>query len=249
MLIDRFVDALIRWPVAVLRFSVDGASRETYERIRVGGRFDRLLSNLKVVRRAISENGLPTLLQMNPTLSRDNLDEVPLFYDVYGPYIDEDQIDFRVVTSLAAGSRDYYNRVKLIEADEWKVPCAQLWEMLYVGYDGRVSACCRDYHGELIVGDVTRQSLSEIWHGPMMSSLRDAHGRRDKAALPRLCRGCYGPGARRATLLSCMVSAMRRTLPDVGRREFAERLEAFLTRLNAPNASPHSGASSSMAMA
>ena len=38
LLIDRHIDALVRWPVGVIRFSVDGATRETYERIRVGGK-------------------------------------------------------------------------------------------------------------------------------------------------------------------------------------------------------------------
>ena len=51
-------------------------------------------------------------------------------------------------------------------------PCHYPWTGLTVCWDGRVVACCRDMEGELVVGDLTRQSVMEVWNGPGMVGLR-----------------------------------------------------------------------------
>jgi radical SAM protein with 4Fe4S-binding SPASM domain len=233
MLLDRFVEALTRWPVATIRLSVDGASRKTYERIRAGGNFDRLLANIRRMHEAIVEHRLPTAMQMNVVLSRENLHEVPLFFDVFGPYIAADELYFSALNSLAAEDREYYHEMRIVDAQERMIPCAPLWEMLYIGYDGRVSACCRDYHGELVVGDITKQSLREIWHGEAMAELRTKHVARDLGCLPATCRTCYGPSAAAGQLITCMIASLRRTLPSLSPAEFSARFLNFAAKLNA----------------
>lgn len=232
MLLDRYVDALTRWPVATLRFSIDGATKETYERIRVGGDFDRLLANLRLMHDAVVAGDLPTTMQIDVTMSQDNLHEVPLFFEVFGPYVDDDQISLRPINSLAAGARDYYQDVKLIDDHERMIPCPQLWEVLYVGHDGRVSACCRDYHGQLVVGDVTKQSLRQIWLGEAISKLRAGHLAGDPKSLPEACRQCYYTGSGRADLLTYMIAAIRHATPRISAEEFIARISAFTDRLS-----------------
>lgn len=229
-LLDRFLDALIRWPVRVIRWSVDGATAEVYERIRVNGRFGKLLLNMQRMQDAIETHRLPTRMEMNVTLSAENLHEAPLFYEVYGRYFG-DRIHFSILASLNAGDLRYYERNKLLDAP-LQVPCAPLWDSMYVGFNGQVSACCRDYHGELIVGDATRQSLEEIWKGEAFARLRAAHAAGDVAALPRACRTCYCAETGQTELLSAMIGALQRERPRPGRAEFASRLRDFARRLN-----------------
>lgn len=231
LLIHRFLDALIRWPVSVIRFSVDGATKETYERIRVGGNFERLLSNLHLIRDAVTKHDLPTSIQMAVTLSLDNLREVPLFFDVYGSIVDDNLISFSPVNSLSAGDGSYYGRAKLIDLDRSTVPCPLLWSVMHVGYDGRVSPCCRDYHGELIVGDTTEQTLEEIWNGPALNELRDKHAAGDMAALPRACRNCYTAGTGPSALISFFITSLRQASPDLDAEEFERRTLSFIGRL------------------
>lgn len=235
MLLHRFIDALTRWPATTIRLSVDGASKKTYERLRVGGRFERLLANIRLMHETIVKHQLPTTMQMNVVLSRENLHEVPLFFDVFGPYIEGNQIYFSALNSLAAEDRKYYHNVKLVDAHERMVPCAPLWEMLYIGYDGRVSACCRDYHGELIVGDITKQSIREIWNGEAMAELREKHVARDLGCLPETCRTCYGPGFEPSQLISYMITSIRQTTPSLSPAEFSSQFLNFAAKLNAAN--------------
>jgi len=44
-----------------------------------------------------------------------------------------------------------------------------------VHVDGGVTTCCLDEHMENRVGNLTQQSLSEIWHGATMNQWRLAH--------------------------------------------------------------------------
>src|SRR3989338_3248482 len=47
LLLHRFFDVLIKYPPAYLLFSIDGATKETYEKIRINGNFDMLVNNMK----------------------------------------------------------------------------------------------------------------------------------------------------------------------------------------------------------
>jgi len=63
------------WAVRVVNVSVDGASRETYERIRQGARWDDLLSAIRFLR-SERDRGRFTDLHVNMTVMRSNCHEV-----------------------------------------------------------------------------------------------------------------------------------------------------------------------------
>jgi radical SAM protein with 4Fe4S-binding SPASM domain len=41
-------------------------------------------------------------------------------------------------------------------------PCRGMWDTLDFLWDGRVSLCCRDYDGRIIIGDINKQPASDI---------------------------------------------------------------------------------------
>lgn len=68
-------------------------------------------------------------------------------------------------------------------------PCRMLWKNFTVLYDGRVTACCMDAEGELIIGDVRKNSIKEIWHGKQITRLRQMHKDGDWKKIP-ICARC-----------------------------------------------------------
>jgi radical SAM protein with 4Fe4S-binding SPASM domain len=70
-----------------------------------------------------------------------------------------------------------------------KLVCPFPFYELAVKSNGDVSVCCVDWSNQLVVGNVNRESLREIWEGPRLKELRDTHlaGRRDKLVA---CRDC-----------------------------------------------------------
>ena len=45
--------------------------------------------------------------------------------------------------------------------------------MIYVLYDGRMIQCCADWGQEAVMGDLTKDSLSDIWFGDRYTDFRN----------------------------------------------------------------------------
>jgi len=70
---------------------------------------------------------------------------------------------------------------------EW--PCKRLWENIWIAWDGKVHLCCKDYDGKMIMGDLKRESLSDIWFGNKFQNIRKLHQKNKFEQIP-LCKGC-----------------------------------------------------------
>lgn len=67
--------------------------------------------------------------------------------------------------------------------------CSYPWRSVVVLWDGRVVPCCRDDDARFVLGDLTRQSLAEIWRGPRANELRAQH-RGGQLPAGHLCHDC-----------------------------------------------------------
>lgn len=83
--------------------------------------------------------------------------------------------------------------------------CRRLTEQIFVLHDGRMVLCCSDWEQQSVVGDLTRQSVADIWHGERYSSYRCRFRAGDTDGM--ICADCRKqapgrvpgePGARRA---------------------------------------------------
>jgi MoaA/NifB/PqqE/SkfB family radical SAM enzyme len=61
--------------------------------------------------------------------------------------------------------------------------------VLQVLWTGEVVPCCYDFNGTMVLGDLRRQTIRDIWHGERFRSIRRAHATSDFAGFP-LCRAC-----------------------------------------------------------
>lgn len=80
LLTPEIAEAVIRCGVTEIHVSIDGATRETYEWVRRGGSFDRLVKNLEMLTQLKTDLKSQTpVLQFNVTLMRCNVDELGEF--------------------------------------------------------------------------------------------------------------------------------------------------------------------------
>lgn len=68
------------------------------------------------------------------------------------------------------------------------VTCRFPWESVTVTWDGDVVPCCYDYDKRLVLGNLGRQSLAEIWNGEPLRRLRREF--LDGRVENPLCRNC-----------------------------------------------------------
>lgn len=69
-------------------------------------------------------------------------------------------------------------------------PCKKPWDSIYIYYDGRVGPCANDQDKkQIIIGDIKKQSLDEIFYGEKITKLRQFH-LNDKRAPHHVCGKC-----------------------------------------------------------
>ncbi|MBI3075981.1 MAG: radical SAM protein [Deltaproteobacteria bacterium] len=166
-LTERRVRELIEAGLDRIIFSMDGASKETYERIRVGAKFETLVRNVRRFYEIREEMGRKKpFIRVQMVRTKDNKDETDALFDMWEPFVD----DIRVNDVSDRGQGDH-----LAVGDQVAVGrarCPQPWQRMVVSRDGKVLPCCSDWYREYIIGDATKQSLTQIWRGGKMEDLR-----------------------------------------------------------------------------
>jgi radical SAM protein with 4Fe4S-binding SPASM domain len=70
-----------------------------------------------------------------------------------------------------------------------RLPCRQLWNFLYVSWDGDVMPCCMDPLRKLKIGNLKQSSLEDLWYGPLIREIRQIHLQGKYNEIP-LCSDC-----------------------------------------------------------
>ncbi len=171
-------------------FSFDGFDKESYEKIRVKGSFDRTVANIVrflEIKKELGAKKPHTVLEL-----------------IYFPDVFE--------KAGKQGRREFLARFKGLPLDEVKVkkahnwagdsgrparrrhysPCTFLWHALVIFWDGSVLPCPQDFFGGLELGNVKDSSLAEIWNGERMTALRQKILVRDFEGLTT-CAACDRP--------------------------------------------------------
>lgn len=117
------------------------------------------------------------------------------FFDTFGDYCD--RIFIEDISPIwpnfdleqHAGMETKAHAGQYSQALKAKDVCTYIFYSVVINSDGSVSACCPDWSQSLVIGDLKRQSLKEIWHSEALHALRTQHlqGRRCDNAT---CKNC-----------------------------------------------------------
>lgn len=166
--------------------SLDGATKETYEKIRKNANFETVLANVKYFLDLKEKKGKKRpfttiqVIKMNETL-----EELNDFFQKWNPY---------KVEVLAKKFDTWGGTIKEMKPENQKddyrgrpYPCKWFWYYLVITWDGKVLPCCRDYDEKLILGDIKEKSLLEIWNNePILKQRRQ----QIDGDFPKLCKDC-----------------------------------------------------------
>jgi len=165
-------------------YSVDGFSKATYESIRTGGDYDRLIGNINsLLEWKKKNNSVKPFVRVQMVRTNINFGEVTEFIKYWKALVDDVRVSD--VTDRGQGG-------SLSVADQVAVGrrrCPQPFQRLTVGRDGNVSACCVDWFQDYIVGDAKRERLIDIWKGEKISRMRSIQENceHDKVDICRKC--------------------------------------------------------------
>lgn len=173
-----------------INISVDGMNREQYRKFTgFDFDFDKFVEHVKWL------DANKGKCEVAIKIPRD-LITVPQeqeFLDTFGNYCDRifienfapcwPEFDVEAHTGIKITQGIYQQPIKPTDT------CPYIFYSVSVNSDGLVSSCFLDWGRKLLIGDLSTQSLKEVWHSNKMNSLRRQHleGRRMKNPVCSQC--------------------------------------------------------------
>lgn len=197
ILLNRFdMDRFLKSGLTRLAISTFIGSREGYKHYYGKDKYDQVVINILSTAKRNQELGSPVRITLHLRVEGDkrrwydtdaykamaelvgemNIDYLDV-YDAWGGLIKKE--DVPEGTGLC---------VSLPIEEKIPSPCFELYRRVHVMADGRVGACvCVDLEGEIQIGDISKQTLEEIWHGNKLATYRSdwVNGK-----LPKVCQTC-----------------------------------------------------------
>jgi radical SAM protein with 4Fe4S-binding SPASM domain len=187
---ESALDAGVDW----INFSIDGGTKESFEKIRIGANFEETCNNISylIKLRKKRNSKKPTINIHTTIVSKENLEsskqltELLNGADTYTMGLADSRADEGNYNFMKKFSSSNRNKSRLY-------PCSIPWTTLTIMSNGKVCLCCRDHEGEVILGDLNKQSIEEVLNSKEMHEIRDLHlkGDGDKIDLCKNCDSLY----------------------------------------------------------
>ncbi|HUD54736.1 MAG TPA: radical SAM protein [Terracidiphilus sp.] len=178
LILHKHLDLIIDYSDIIyeFRFSIDGASKETYEKIRLGGKWDRLIENMEMFREKTKDTKPFKRVKIGSIVSQDVQNEMGHHLKFWSRYVPMDQIDLNLVSGLSPDNRYFLTRSILKKHIQPWPPCYMLFSsVLHILNDGRATPCCRDYQGDLTYGNIRDSTPQELINCENVLELRRQH--------------------------------------------------------------------------
>lgn len=196
--------------IETLLFSVDGATKETYEKIRRPGKFDKLITNLELFKKVNKDGKHFKKVRMYSIVSTDTQEELAYHLKFYSQYVPMVNIDLHLVNGGCNPDHTYFlNKSILKKHIVPNRPCYDIFRPISIRIlsDGNITACSRDYNGDLIYGNILNNKLEEIINSEKIIQLRKYHID-NQIPLNILCDKCYILDHRVSELFRLFTSAL-----------------------------------------
>lgn len=178
MLSDPIMNCIINSNgIDIIQFSVDGGTKETYEWLRQGAKWDDTI------------NKINSFLKKNNKRVKTGLITIDMgahFSEEFKKIIDQvDFFDFRPPHNWTGDEKmKEFNFERTFNPH----PCWHIQNNLVVLWNGDITLCCADLHGRGAFGNIHKNSLEDLWKGFRLNILRKQESGRKKEI--ELCKDC-----------------------------------------------------------
>ena len=159
----------------VINFDIDGTSKETYEKIRVGVKFNRVMENVKYFLEKKKGEGFKkpqtraTIIKMEDTLK-----EIDDFKKYWAAKVDCVDINDYNTWLGNISDRNVGESLERSKTGSFSYPCMHPWTEMVISADGRAGLCCLDFDLTAQLGDLNQESIEEIWKGDTITDYRNS---------------------------------------------------------------------------
>ena len=192
------IKQLIEMELDSIKFSFQGADQGTYNEMREGGDYDRLL---QIVREMYQMRGdrLYPYIQISTTLTGESAEQIENFKNDIGEYCDYYNIGYTQLNHLNVDdmkiSESEKAKIKQLQEHEklnheYLEVCPEAFDKLSVNWNGDVTLCCSDYDNYLIIGNILDMDLKQLFNSHAANQYRDLIERKQYGRI-KCCSTCY----------------------------------------------------------
>lgn len=178
MLSESIIDCIIESKgIDVIQFSVDGGTKETFEWLRRGAKWDDTINKINCFLEK-KDNDIKTGLI--------TIDMGARFSEDFRKIIERvDSFDFR-------RPHDWTGQEQLTDFKSKRFfnpqPCWFIQNNLVILWNGDVTLCCADLHGRGVYGNIHKNTIEDLWKGERLNILRkQISGKKNEICLCKEC--------------------------------------------------------------
>lgn len=181
-----------------IKFSFQGADKGTYNEMREGGDYDRLLEIVRTFYELRGDREYP-YIQISTTLTSEGADQIEGFKRDIGDYCDYYNVGYTKLNHLDVESmgidEEKKEKIRRLQENEkinhkYREVCTEAFDKLSINWNGDVTLCCSDYDNFMIVGNVLDNDIKSIFNCNATKIYRKAIVNR-QYGLIKCCRECY----------------------------------------------------------
>lgn len=193
-------EQLIDGGLTKINFSIDAATEGTYNNIREGGDFGKVVNNVKeFIKIKLKKRAFHLRTRVSFVVQKANRHEYDQFYEFWKKVEGLNLISFQKYidfTVFAKPDEDrFLNETQLQEKYKHHTPfyCSKPWEMPIIDVNGNVIPCgapVRENFGDFILGNLLeKDTIESCWNSDKLINLKKIHNE-GKWYLNSMCRTC-----------------------------------------------------------
>ena len=166
LLDENMSHAILKSGVKTIVFSADAADSVLYSKLRVNGKLERIVENIKNFKKIKSKNypnsKIITRVAGVKVNNQQSLEDMEDFW--------RDMVDQIAFVDYMPWENVYDSKLS-----EMNTPCSDLWRRMFIWQDGSVNPCDSDYKSKLKVGTIKENTIPELWTSKKYQHLRNKH--------------------------------------------------------------------------
>lgn len=180
-------------PIDLVEFSIDAGGKEGYEKSRLNGNYETLLTNVIFLKQLIKRLKRRTIINVRVMIRPSQMllfEKEKKNWEKYA-----DRVMPQYVTKI--NNMDYNEDIFIPKQDNKKIypKCSMPFKHIEVKWNGDILMCYYTVYQigcpGLKIGNILEQSLLKLWNCQIMRDYREGHRYRKEAKM-QVCCGCPG---------------------------------------------------------
>ena len=164
---DKICHSIFQSNVTQIVISADHYQKDEYERLRKNSNFEKILKNVD------------NLFEIRKIHYPDSITEIRVSGIDNDKNLNREKFrNFWIKRSdhvTASFPMERWDTYKNKIHENITDPCENLWDRMYVWFDGKVNPCDADYKSFLSFGNLNDDTIKKIWNDKKINNLREEH--------------------------------------------------------------------------